>query len=73
MKRGSQDYSDRRASQTDMMSQGGRMSGWFNSTFRGIQRPAAAADAGSSQQQQQQMQAQGLQQQADSNKRGVME
>ncbi|KAK4626507.1 hypothetical protein CLAFUW4_04984 [Fulvia fulva] len=40
-KRGSEDYADRRASQTEGYGQGGAVSGWFNKTFRGIQSPAA--------------------------------
>lgn len=40
-KRGSEDYGERRASQTEMMgSGGGVVGGWFNSTFRGISKPA---------------------------------
>lgn len=41
VKRGSQDYGDRRTSQGEMMgSGGGVVSGWFNSTFKGMQKPA---------------------------------
>ncbi|KAF2480019.1 hypothetical protein BDY17DRAFT_327005 [Neohortaea acidophila] len=41
MKRGSQDYGDRRTSQQEMMgSSGGIVSGWFNQTFKGYQKPA---------------------------------
>ena len=39
-KRGSEDYGERRASQTEMAGGGGIMSGWFNSTFKGVQKPA---------------------------------
>jgi hypothetical protein len=40
-KRGSEDYGDKRASQTEMQGGGGGiMSGWFNSTFKGVQKPA---------------------------------
>ena len=38
MKRGSQDYSERRTSQNEQLGTGGGMvSGWFNSTFKGVQ------------------------------------
>ena len=41
MKRGSQDYSARRTSQTEMAGGGGFVSGWFNSTFKGAgQKPS---------------------------------
>ena len=30
----------RRSSQAEMMNQGGMVSGWFNSTFKGYQKPA---------------------------------
>jgi len=43
MKRGSEDYSDRRASHSDMAGSGGLMSGWFNQTFRGIGQPQQKA------------------------------
>ena len=39
-KRGSEDYGERRASQTEMAGSGGIVSGWFNSTFKGVQKPA---------------------------------
>ena len=63
-KRGGEDYEQRRTSQQEMMNQGGLVSGWFNSTFKGYQKPAAGADQQKAQQQQQQQQQQ---------KRGVME
>ena len=59
MKRGSQDYGERRASQNEMIGGGGgMMSGWFNSTFKGIQKPTENMNQN---------------QNKDSNKRGVME
>ena len=57
-KRGGEGYDQRRSSQAEMMNQGGMVSGWFNSTFKGYQKPA-----GGEQQQQQQK----------AEKRGVME
>ncbi|KJX97715.1 hypothetical protein TI39_contig468g00023 [Zymoseptoria brevis] len=40
-KRGSEDYAARRASQTEQnQAGGGVMAGWFNSTFRGVQKPS---------------------------------
>ena len=43
-KRGSEDYSERRASYTEMSgnSPPGLVSGWFNKTFKGIEKPAAS-------------------------------
>lgn len=41
MKRGSQDYGERRASHQEMTgSGGGIISGWFNSTFKGASKPS---------------------------------
>ncbi|EME46710.1 hypothetical protein DOTSEDRAFT_70646 [Dothistroma septosporum NZE10] len=40
-KRGSEDYADRRASQTEALGSGGAVGGWFNKTFRGIESPGA--------------------------------
>ena len=49
MKRGSQDYGERRASHSEMMSGGGGMvSGWFNQTFKGIQKPTENQNKGTS-------------------------
>lgn len=56
-KRSGEGYEQRRTSQAEMMGQGGMVSGWFNSTFKGYQKPGANA---------------GEQQQKDQ-KRGVME
>lgn len=39
MKRSSE-ASERRASQEEMAGSGGMMSGWFNQTFKGAQKPA---------------------------------
>ena len=39
-KRGSEDYAERRSSQMEALGQGGAVSGWFNTTFRGIQSPS---------------------------------
>lgn len=41
-KRGSQDYTERRASYTEMAGNGppGLVSGWFNKTFKGVEKPA---------------------------------
>lgn len=46
-KRGSQDYSERRASYTEMSgnSPPGLVSGWFNRTFKGIEKPASNTTA----------------------------
>jgi hypothetical protein len=42
-KRGSQDYTERRASYTEMAGNGppGLVSGWFNKTFKGVEKPAS--------------------------------
>lgn len=37
-KRGSQDYGTRRASVEEMEAKSGAYSGWYNSTFRGMQK-----------------------------------
>ena len=40
MKRGSEDYGERRTSQNEMTGGGGGVvSGWFNQTFKGVQKP----------------------------------
>lgn len=45
-KRGSQDYNERRASYTEMAGNSpGLVSGWFNKTFKGIEKPAMSNDA----------------------------
>lgn len=38
MKRGSEDYGERRQSHSEMTNNVGLMSGWYNSTFRGAQK-----------------------------------
>lgn len=44
MKRGSQDYGERRSSHAEQMGTGsGALSGWFNQTFKGHQKPAGDA------------------------------
>lgn len=43
-KRGGEGYEQRRSSQNEMMNQGGVVSGWFNSTFKGYQKPNAGGD-----------------------------
>lgn len=58
-KRGSEDYGERRASQTEMMNSQGMLGGWFNSTFKGHQKPASGGGA--------------AQNQTEAQKRGVME
>lgn len=40
-KRGGEGYEQRRSSQTEMLNQGGMVSGWFNQTFKGYQKPSA--------------------------------
>ena len=40
MKRGSEDYAERRQSQNEMVGSGGMVSGWFNQTFKGHAKPA---------------------------------
>jgi hypothetical protein len=46
-KRGSQDYTERRASYTEMAGNGppGLVSGWFNKTFKGVEKPASSTAA----------------------------
>lgn len=39
-KRGSEDYSQRRESHNEMTGGSGMLGGWFNSTFKGYQKPA---------------------------------
>ena len=44
-KRGSEDYGERRASVNEMQNNGGGvMSGWFNTTFKGHQKPVAGGE-----------------------------
>jgi hypothetical protein len=46
-KRGSQDYTERRASYTEMAGNSpGLVSGWFNKTFKGMEKPANVNSAG---------------------------
>ncbi|CAK3768017.1 Hypothetical predicted protein [Lecanosticta acicola] len=48
-KRGSEDYANRRASQTEALGTGnGLVSGWWNSTFRGIKKPNNLPEAADS-------------------------
>ncbi|KAK3111699.1 hypothetical protein LTR53_012783 [Teratosphaeriaceae sp. CCFEE 6253] len=44
-KRGSEDYVDRRMSHGEHAPTGGVLSGWYNSTFRGYQKPEEKAPA----------------------------
>jgi hypothetical protein len=45
-KRGSQDYTERRASYTEMAGNSpGLVSGWFNKTFKGMEKPANVSNA----------------------------
>lgn len=44
-KRGGEGYDQRRASQTEQMNQGGVVSGWFNSTFKGYQKSPGGTGA----------------------------
>lgn len=49
-KRGSEDYGERRASQAEMMNNQGVLGGWFNSTFKGHQKPAGGTGQNQDQQ-----------------------
>lgn len=63
-KRGSEDYGERRASHHEQREAGGLVSGWWNSTMRGVQKPQGIPTTTAQQI---------AQQKAEDRRRGVME